>query len=112
MSVLEAVNLDGLLVETETVFTVNEEVFDLEAMIALELDHLSHALGLGVADDGSIAGKSLLDDLENLLVVELGRNTLNGGQGLTSITLLNANMDVFLGLGSLSRVFVGFGEGV
>ena len=29
----------------------------------------------------------LLDDLENLLVVELGRDTLNGGQGLTSITL-------------------------
>ena len=48
--------LDGLLVETQTLLVVNEEVFDLEAMVALELDHLSHALGLGAADDGSIAG--------------------------------------------------------
>jgi hypothetical protein len=47
--------LDGLLVETQTRLLVGEEVFDLEAMVALELDHLSHPLGLGVADDGSIA---------------------------------------------------------
>jgi hypothetical protein len=109
---LEAVDLDGLLVETETGVLVNEEVFDLEALVALELDHLSQALGLGVADDGAIAGELFLDDLENLLAVELGGYTLNGGQGLTSITLLNANMDIFLGLSGLSRVLVGFGEGV
>lgn len=93
--------------------------------------------------------KGLLDDLENLLVIKLGRDTLHGGQGLASIALcnipsalnisrtkvaaarpkghatvgrvtaghrgkhtLNANMDILLGLSSLSRVLVGFGEGV
>ena len=87
--------------------------------------------------------KLLLDDLENLLVVELGGDTLDRGQGLASITLcgillsvpscfqiyrasrwsrdsgvcgkkrtLDADMDVLLGLSSLPRVFVGFGEGV
>ena len=81
-------------------------------------------------------------------MIELGRDTLHGGQGLTSITLcvctsvslqprrsgvgcgvairpsrdsgvwyrekhtLDADMDVLLGLSSLSRVLVGFGEGV
>lgn len=31
--------------------------------------------------------KFLLDDLENLLVIKLARDTLNRGQGLASITL-------------------------
>jgi hypothetical protein len=53
---LEAVDLYGLLVETETVLGVAEELLDLQAVIALQLNHLAHALGLGVTDDGSIAG--------------------------------------------------------
>jgi hypothetical protein len=72
-------------------------------VVALQLDHLAHTLGLGVTDDGAIAGWSrlvlasellvemphtelLLDDLEDLLVIELRRNALHRGQGLTSIT--------------------------
>lgn len=95
----------------------------------------------------------LLDDLEDLLEIELFRDTLHGGQGFAPITLCNnssapekvvkerlvrytsrrrrerresgamagyglkkrtldANMNIFLGLNSLSRVLVGFGEGV
>jgi hypothetical protein len=53
------------------------------ALVSLELDHLSH---LSVVDDGAIAGKLLLDDLENLLLVEFLGQTLNSGQSLTSIT--------------------------
>ena len=53
---IENAYLDGLLVETQARLLVDEEVFDLEAVVALELDHLSHALGLGVTDDGAIAG--------------------------------------------------------
>jgi hypothetical protein len=114
MSALEAVDFDGLLVETQAVVLVREELLDLVALIALELDHVAHALGVGVVDDGAIAGCStrlapwlkrkggtircpkegvmsltevLLDDLENLLVVKLLRNALDGGQGLTTITL-------------------------
>jgi hypothetical protein len=54
----------------------------------------------------------LLDDLENLLLVKLLGETLNSGQSLTSITLLNAYMDVILRLLGFSGILVGFGEGV
>jgi hypothetical protein len=81
----------------------------------------------------------LLDDFQNLLVVELRRNTLDRSQGFTSIALcrwssqrmrprndssgeknhqrlmirtLNANMDVLACLFGLSGIFVGLGEGV
>jgi hypothetical protein len=106
MSDLEAVDLDVLLIETEAVFLVDEEFFDLEALVALQLDHLAHSLGLGVADDRAIASwthksqlwrlagwwhcgrtEFLLDDLEDLFMVKLGGYTLHGRQGLASITL-------------------------
>lgn len=110
---LEAVDLDGLLVETQAVVLVREEFLDLVALIALELDHVSHALGVRVVNDGAIASEFLLDDLEDLLVVKLLGNALDSGQGLTTITLLNADMDVgFLGLLGLSCVLVGVGEGI
>lgn len=158
---IDSAYLDVLLVEGEAGFLVDEEVSDLDTVVALQLDHLAHTLGLGVTDDGAIAGcetvsacltlqapsacqhtELLLNDLENLLVIELRRNALHRGQGLTSITLcgtvsfrlfgavstlqreavtrqwsierrtLDADMDVLLGLSSLSRVLVGFGEGV
>jgi hypothetical protein len=51
----EATYLDGLLIEAETRLIIDEEVLDFEAMIALELNHLAHTLGLGVANDGAIA---------------------------------------------------------
>jgi hypothetical protein len=55
MSALEAVDLDGLFVETQAVVLVREELLDLVALITLELDHVSHALGVGVVNDGAIA---------------------------------------------------------
>jgi hypothetical protein len=81
-------------------------------VVALQLDHLAHTLGLGVTDDGAIAGWSrlvlasellvemphtelLLDDLEDLLVIELRRNALHRGQGLTSITLCGTSVSGF-----------------
>jgi hypothetical protein len=109
---LEAVNLDGLLIKSKTLVLVGEEFLDLQALVALKLNHLSHALGLRIADDSAIASEILLDDLQDLLVVKLAGNPLDSGQGLPSITLLNAYMDVLLGLFGLSGVVVGFGEGV
>jgi hypothetical protein len=47
--------LDGLFIEAETILGVDEEVLDLDAMVALQLDHLAKTLGLGVANDGAIA---------------------------------------------------------
>ncbi len=54
----------------------------------------------------------LLDDLENLLLVEFLGKTLDGCQSLTTIALLNANVDVVLGLLRFASVVVGLREGV
>lgn len=49
---LETVDLDSLAVKLKT-FLGDKEVLYVLALVALELDHLSH---LGVGDDGAIAG--------------------------------------------------------
>ena len=132
---------DGLGVKLEALLLVDEELLDILALVALELNHLAH---LGVVDNGAIAscsscatrrqrmtragGKTtpmgrtwedgakhtelLLDDLEDLLLVELLRQTLHRGQGLSSIPLLNADMYVVLSLDGIASVLIGFGEGV
>jgi hypothetical protein len=81
---LKAVDLDGLDIKTKALFLVCQEILDILALIALELDHLSH---LGVGDDGAIAGELLLDHFEDLLLVELLRQALNRGQCLATIAL-------------------------
>jgi hypothetical protein len=81
---LEAVDLDGLDIKTKALLLVGQEVLDILALIALELDHLSH---LGVRDDGAIAGELLLDHFEDLLLVELLRQALDRGQRLATIAL-------------------------
>lgn len=64
---LEAVDLDSLAIKTEALLLVRQEVLDILALVALELDHLAH---LRVCDDGAIAGELLLDHFEDLLLVE------------------------------------------
>lgn len=108
MSALETVDLDGVAVKLKTVLGSEEFLHSL-TLVTLELNHLAH---LGVSDDGAIAGKLLLDDGKDLLARKLGRNALNSGQGLTSITLLDAYVNVVGGLGFFTSVLVGFGEGV
>lgn len=56
--------LDGFLIESKACILVGEELLDLKTLIALELDHLSHTLGFGVANDGAIASYT------RLLVIE------------------------------------------
>lgn len=73
---LETVDLYGLGIHLEAFLLVDKKVLDVFTLIALKLDHLAH---LGVVDDGAIAGKLLLDDLENLLLVKLLGETLNSG---------------------------------
>lgn len=106
---LEPVDLYGLGIEFEPFFLVDQEFLDIFALIPLELDHLAH---LSIVDDGAIAGKFLLDDLENLLLIEFLREALNRGQSLTTIALLNPYMDIVLRLFGVAGVFVSFGEGV
>ena len=77
-------HLDGLRIKTKALLLVGQEVLDVFALLSLELDDLPH---LGVCDYGSITGEFLLDHLEDLLLVELLRQTLDGSQGLASIAL-------------------------
>ena len=67
-------HLDGLDVKTKALLLVGQEVLDILALVALELDDFAH---LGVCDYGAIAGKLLLDDLEDLLLVEFLGQSLN-----------------------------------
>lgn len=106
---LEPVDLDGLGIKLESLLLVSQELLDILSLISLQLNHLAH---LSVRDDGAIASEFLLDDLKNLLLVELLGKTLNSGQSLATIALLNPYVDVVLRLFSLAGIFVGFGEGV
>jgi hypothetical protein len=101
---LETVDFDGLGIELKTFLLVGEEILNVLALVALELDYLTH---LRVVDDRSIAScgwckcsffihrmtyhrlrtELLLDHLENLLLVKLLRKTLDSGQGFASIAL-------------------------
>lgn len=106
---LEPMDLDGLGVEFQTLYLVDQELLNVIALITLQLDHVPH---LTVIDNGAIASELLLDDLENLLLIKLLRKTLDGGQCLTTIALLDSYMNVILRLLGLTGIFVGFGEGV
>lgn len=107
---LETVDLDALGVELETVLLVGEEIGHVLALIALELNHFAHLI---VGNDGAIAGELLLDDSKDLLPREFLRNARDGGQTLTSIALLDANVDVILGLRLITGIlFTDVCEGV
>ncbi|RJE17037.1 hypothetical protein PHISCL_10626 [Aspergillus sclerotialis] len=101
-------DLDSLCVELEAVLG-DQEFLNIFALITLKLDHLAH---LTVRDDCAIAGEFLLDDFEDLLLVEFLRKALDGGQSLTTIALLDTNVDVILGLLRFPSVVVGLREGV
>jgi hypothetical protein len=87
-------HLDSLGLKTQTLLLVREEVLDVFALVALKLDYLSH---LRVRDDGAIAGKLLLDHLEDLLLVEFLRQSLDRGQGLASIALYDKSQYIYVG---------------
>jgi len=88
-------DLDGLWINFQSLFLVNKEFLHDIALVALELDHIA---SLFIVDDGSIASKLFLNDFEDLFHIKLGRNALNGSQGLASIALLDADVDVGLRL--------------
>jgi hypothetical protein len=103
------VDFDSLGIKTQALRGVDHKVPNVLSLVSLKLNDLTH---LGVVHDSAIAGKLLLDHLENLFLVKLLRETLDGSQGLSSISLLDTYMDIILRLLRLSGIFVGFGEGV
>lgn len=86
-------HLDRLNIETKSLLLVGQEVLDVFALIALELDDFAH---LGIAYDGAIAGKLLFDHFEDLLLVKLLGETLDGRQCLAAIALCGVLAVVFL----------------
>jgi len=105
---LETVDLDGLGIQLQP-FLIGQKLLHILALIALQLDHLAH---LRVVDNGAIAGELLLDHLEDLLLVELLRQALDGGQGFATIALLDTDVNVVGGLFGLSCIRIGLGKGV
>ena len=98
---LETVHLDVLLRDA----FFDQEHGDLLTLIALKLDHLAKFL---VIDDGAVASKLLLERLEKLFLVvfcealvdcahTLGQ-TLQRRQRLASVSLLDTNVNVAVGL--------------
>jgi len=97
---LEAMDLNGLGIDFQSLFLVYKKFLHSISLITLKLNHVA---GLFIVDDGSVAGKLLFDNLENLLQIELGWNSFDCSQGLATIALLNTNVDV--GLCSLLGCF-------
>lgn len=77
-------DLDSLNFKTKALLLVNEELLNVLSLVSLKLNDLTH---LGVVHDSAITGELLLDDLEDLLLIKLLGETLDGGQGLASIAL-------------------------
>jgi hypothetical protein len=77
-------HLDGLWINLQSLFLVDKELLHGITLIALQLNHVA---GFFIIYNGTVASELFLDDLEDLLHVKLGRNALNGGQGLAAITL-------------------------
>lgn len=75
-------NLYGLRIDFQSLFLVDEELFHSVTLVALELNHVS---GLFIVHDGAVASELLLNDLKDFLQIKLGRNALDGGQGLATI---------------------------
>ncbi len=103
-------HLDGFGVQLEAVFG-DQEFLNIFSLIALELNDLSH---LTIGYDGTIASELLLDHLEDLLLIEFLGETLNRSQSLTTISLLDTDVDVILALLLLGNalIVVGLREGV
>jgi hypothetical protein len=77
-------HLDSLRIQAQALLLIRQEVLDILALVALQLDYLAH---LGVADNSAIAGKLLLDHLEDLLLVEFLGQALHCCQGFAAIAL-------------------------
>jgi len=101
-------DLDGLGIELQAVL-VDEELLNIFTLITLELNHLSH---LRIDDNSAIASKFLLDDLQDLLWIISLWKTLDSSQRLTTIALLDTDMDVVLRLFDVIYIFADFSEGI
>jgi len=83
---LESVDLDLLLVDAALSC---QKTRDLGTLIALELNDRAQ---LFILHEGPVACKILLENLEQTLLVQTLWQSLDGRQGLASVTLLDTNI--------------------
>jgi len=69
---------------------VAKELRDVVPLVTLKLNDFTV---FGMLDDSPVAGKLLLQRLHDPLLVELLTNSLDGGERLAAISLLNANVN-------------------
>lgn len=81
-------DLDVLLRQLQL---ASQKFRNLHSLISLQLDQLSKLL---ILDNVTVTSKILLQDLQDLLQVVLARNSLHRGKSLTTVTLLDTDVDV------------------
>lgn len=81
-------DLDLLLLDLES---LNQELLDLLALVALELQDLTV---VSVLVDMAVATEILLKGLQNTLQVVLGGDTLDGSDSLAAVALLASDVDI------------------
>jgi hypothetical protein len=79
-------------INLEPLLLINEKVLHGITLIALELNDIA---GLFIADNGAIAGKLLLDHLEDLAQVIFDGDAFDRGQRFATIALLDTDVDVY-----------------
>ena len=70
-------------------FLVHQEVTHVRSLVSLKLDNLAVLL---ILHDGTVACKTLLPRLQDQLQIQIGRQSLNGRDTLSAVSLLNTNM--------------------
>lgn len=88
---LETMDLDGLGIQLQAFFFVNEEFLHILALVALQLNHFAH---FRIIDDGAIARELLLDHLQDLLLVEFLWQALHCRQSFAAIALCAHSVSV------------------
>ncbi|KAK8706035.1 hypothetical protein V6N13_049616 [Hibiscus sabdariffa] len=76
---------------------VDEELRDVLALVALELNDLAE---LFVLDDVAVAAEVLLQALEDLLVAQIMPQPLDRRQALLPVPLLDSDMNILFGPGA------------
>jgi len=89
MPCLEPMQLNSVF--RDTLF--GEEICNLDPLVTLKLNDLTHLL---IVNEIAVASELLFEGFEEFLGIILLGETLQRGQGLSSVPLLNADVEVIL----------------
>lgn len=105
VSCLETVKNDIFSV---TNFLIDQEVLDVCSLISGQLNDISY---FGILLNGPVTTKVLFECLANSFRVQVVRQTSDGGDTLSSVTLLHSDVNLFLS-GTSSGVVPGVLKGI